>query len=205
MILSKVFIMNKTKNNKGILNPLTLLVLMLSVFSHDAFSQNLKSHGFHERYDFGAKFQKRSIGKPTTSIKLNYQLPDSIVAGQEQSFEVSFSSAIQASGSLSIYYRADEGLDVTEKESLSFDFNGEEISTVVTFNAKNDGLYYLNLGVLQLDEDSKHLQARSFVIPIQVGFNEYMGEVSNTQSKASQKVTATNVSSSRKMIEMIAE
>lgn len=209
MILSKVFTMNKTKKNNYLL---ILLGLSFSIVSQNSFSKKLEDSRVHDGHGHGhshshdSLFEGKPVSKPSSSILLDYELPKIITVGQESSLTVLLDSALQAPGSFSVYYKADEGLDVTSQDSLSIDFSGKPVSTVVTFSSQVDGLYYLNFGVMQLDENSRPVQARSFVIPIQVGANEYVGKVSNTQSRVSSKVRIdTETSSSRRIIEMIAE
>ena len=205
IFLSRVFTMNKMKKNCCRPITLTFFGLILCAFGQNGFSQKVEVHGEHHGHQHTSELNGKPIGKPSSSITLDYELPEGVVAGQEFSFTILLKSAIQASGSLSVYYKADDGLDITSKNSLALEFNGEPVSTTVTFNAEYDGLYYLNYGVMQLDENSNRIQTRSFVIPIQVGANEYMGKVSNIQSKASSKLINTEISSGRKLIEMIAE
>jgi len=199
--------MNIRKQKQYLPKVIVLLGLVVSsTFSQSALSDADKksqrivdSHG-HEI----DPSSQQPIWKPSAPITLDYELPETIVAGQETSLSVVIDSMLDTPGILLLQYKADDGLNLISSGTKSLEYVGDKRSTDIVFSAQTNGLYYLNLGVMQLDENNNRRNARSFVIPIKIGDAEYVGKMSNVQTKANRPASAASTKSSENIIEMIA-
>lgn len=195
--------MTKIKNRHSFLKGLVSFVFIAGILGQAVFSEDLGSQKLSDSHGHSHDVEnKQPIGKPSASINIDYAVPENITVGQETRISVVLNSMVNTPGVLLLQYKADAGLNIVGSGSVSLDFIGDEISTDILFSADVDGLYYLNLGVMQLDDNNQRIQARSFVVPIQVGSAQLNGEMSSTQNKASKQSVKAG---SENIIEMIAE
>lgn len=190
---------------------LIFLCVTLCLFSQNSYSekldsiknQEIKSHS----HSHNVLLNKSPIGKPSASISFEYDLPEAVVVGEELSLSVFFDSKQRVKGAFLIQLDGDQGVNINSSTLLSLEYLGTKVSSEIVFKIESEGLYYLNFGVLQLDENGQRIQARSFVIPIQAGQNEQMGEISVLQNKVNTQLpnSKNGTASGRKIIEMIAE
>jgi len=191
---------NKCKFYSNVLFYLSTISLFFSV---NAWSHELPLGKVHDAKKSGLVLEGHV--KLSSSIDLDFSLPDSVSVDQEVTLKTVIGSEVKKTGQMLVRIKADDGLTILSNNLLNIDFSDRKVSNDVLFRADAEGLYYLTIGVIQLDENEDHVQAENFVVPIQVGISEYAGKTSTIQSKANNKLFETGTDNGRKIIEMIAE
>ena len=179
-----------------------LILLGLLTFNQSGVAGEFVASGLSHEHNHAHKKTR----KASSSISMHYELSDEVIAGEKNALAFKFGSKVSEEGTFVVKYKTDQALRLTDEAEISLSFDGNEIETVVNFIAENDGLYYLKLAVMQLDEQGAKLQAGGFVVPILVGTDKYAGKVSTKQAQANKKlVDRTFDVQSTEIIEMIAK